>query len=602
MRMICRLLLFLFVSLGYAQEPHLLKSEGREKIINFEFLPDNDYDLEQLLVKDNTDFIQYDSLKKNTEHQSYWVRLSIYNSSVYALRSNLFVFPHIDNTIYYFDHDSGEWEKFRNGLLVPTKKRNYAALPCVFKGRDTSFVYLKVNNKASASAFTPSIFIEKWDVTESREKYLFIVWIITAVSILLFWGYNVIVYFQMRDNITLYYLLILFASLLYVTAHKGFFNYLFEWRFTYFRVFSDSFYYYFDFNTLMNRISSLMVIFGFFQLTKIFLQTKTMLPGIHRLLNGWLIVYLLFTGLNSFFTATNIYPTDFYVNSIHNVFVIISLMLLFFAGIKSYRLNYRPAKYFLAANALPLLLLILLALYFFVFKYHGPGVELLPNLTVLSLILTFAVAMYGRFNILKEELKLKELEAITLKSEKEKIQLKNHMIELEAEQMQSEMALEKAKAENLELQIQINQRELLSSALNIKQKSKALNELRTYTEKINRDLNDDEKAALSKIKSILLNNQILDSTWETFRFHFEKVHPDFFKNLFSAHPNLTPNEVRLCAYLHINLSVKEVASLQNVDPASVRKAKTRLNKKIRANELAGNSKIFINNLKTDTQD
>ncbi|HEY8896589.1 MAG TPA: LuxR C-terminal-related transcriptional regulator, partial [Niastella sp.] len=49
------------------------------------------------------------------------------------------------------------------------------------------------------------------------------------------------------------------------------------------------------------------------------------------------------------------------------------------------------------------------------------------------------------------------------------------------------------------------------------------------------------------------------------------------------HPTLTKNEIRLCAYFHINLSTKEIASLLNIDPASVRRAKTRLYKKMGVN-------------------
>jgi len=58
------------------------------------------------------------------------------------------------------------------------------------------------------------------------------------------------------------------------------------------------------------------------------------------------------------------------------------------------------------------------------------------------------------------------------------------------------------------------------------------------------------------------------------------VHPSFFNNLQTAHPQLTKYELRLYAYFHINLSTKEIAALLNIAPSSVRQAKARLNKKM----------------------
>ena len=81
-------------------------------------------------------------------------------------------------------------------------------------------------------------------------------------------------------------------------------------------------------------------------------------------------------------------------------------------------------------------------------------------------------------------------------------------------------------------------------------------------------------------KSTLQDNLHLDTDWNKFRIHFEQVHPNFFEELQSKYPTLTQNEQRLCAYFHINLSTKEIATLLNIDPASVRRAKTRLVKKM----------------------
>ena len=85
---------------------------------------------------------------------------------------------------------------------------------------------------------------------------------------------------------------------------------------------------------------------------------------------------------------------------------------------------------------------------------------------------------------------------------------------------------------------------------------------------------------LSGIKDILQSNLYLDGDWNKFKLHFEQVHPYFFQELQAKYPKLTKNELRLLSYFHINLSTKEIAALLNIDPASVRTAKTRLYKKM----------------------
>ena len=65
-----------------------------------------------------------------------------------------------------------------------------------------------------------------------------------------------------------------------------------------------------------------------------------------------------------------------------------------------------------------------------------------------------------------------------------------------------------------------------------------------------------------------------------FEHHFEQAHAKFFKNLYSAHPGLTPGEVRICAYLIMNLSNKEIASIVNKSVRSVESTRYRIGKKL----------------------
>lgn len=68
--------------------------------------------------------------------------------------------------------------------------------------------------------------------------------------------------------------------------------------------------------------------------------------------------------------------------------------------------------------------------------------------------------------------------------------------------------------------------------------------------------------------------------WEIFKINFEQTHSGFFSRLYGKHPDLTPIEARMCAYLAMNLSSKEIASLTNRSLRSVESIRYRLNKKI----------------------
>jgi len=82
--------------------------------------------------------------------------------------------------------------------------------------------------------------------------------------------------------------------------------------------------------------------------------------------------------------------------------------------------------------------------------------------------------------------------------------------------------------------------------------------------------------------------QILQSNLKTLDFlpffsNFEKIHPNFRQSLQKIIPDITTNELKLCAFLRLNLSSKEISLLLNITPESVNKARYRLRKKIELN-------------------
>ena len=79
---------------------------------------------------------------------------------------------------------------------------------------------------------------------------------------------------------------------------------------------------------------------------------------------------------------------------------------------------------------------------------------------------------------------------------------------------------------------------------------------------------------------MLLKGQDDDEQWREFESRFERVHIDFLKNLQKKYPNLSPTEKRLCAFLRLNMTTKEIANIMHVSSRAVEQSRYRLRKKL----------------------
>jgi AraC family chitin signaling transcriptional activator len=91
---------------------------------------------------------------------------------------------------------------------------------------------------------------------------------------------------------------------------------------------------------------------------------------------------------------------------------------------------------------------------------------------------------------------------------------------------------------------------------------------------------DDGNRSIKSIISTINKNITEGDSWSVFKESFDNADKDFLKKMKVAHPSLTPNDLRLCAYLRLNLSSKEVAPLLNISVRSVEIKRYRLRKKM----------------------
>jgi DNA-binding NarL/FixJ family response regulator len=68
--------------------------------------------------------------------------------------------------------------------------------------------------------------------------------------------------------------------------------------------------------------------------------------------------------------------------------------------------------------------------------------------------------------------------------------------------------------------------------------------------------------------------------WEQFASHFNEVNNDFLKKLKAQHPFISNTDIKVCTYLRLNLSTKEIAQLMNISVRGVEISRYRLRKKL----------------------
>lgn len=175
----------------------------------------------------------------------------------------------------------------------------------------------------------------------------------------------------------------------------------------------------------------------------------------------------------------------------------------------------------------------------------------------------------------KQKLKFKNQEK---KYEEEQLKLQ-YLHNLEISKAESELVA--IKNEKLNAEIEFKNSELASSAMHLVQKGELISKIKTELENISKSLsNDKNQKEIKKLLKVLNEDDNKDKDWEYFAQHFDKVHSDFLISLKEKYPNISPNELKLCAYLRMNLSTKEISQLMNISVRGVEISRYRLRKKL----------------------
>lgn len=158
----------------------------------------------------------------------------------------------------------------------------------------------------------------------------------------------------------------------------------------------------------------------------------------------------------------------------------------------------------------------------------------------------------------------------SLQREKQ-LHLEKQEAELQTKLDKEEQLRLRAEQQLLETQQQQLQKEMMANVLQLEHKKEVFSQIKEK-------LNDNHELNINRIWNEEL---LLDNDFNEAKRHIQQVHPDFFGLLNQkAQQKLTPLDLKLCAYLHLQMDTKKIASILHIEPKSVRMSRYRIKQKL----------------------
>jgi ligand-binding sensor domain-containing protein len=195
---------------------------------------------------------------------------------------------------------------------------------------------------------------------------------------------------------------------------------------------------------------------------------------------------------------------------------------------------------------------------------------------ILYIVSIIVVLLFG-FNILDQKYQREQ----KILEEKQMQELNQKESEIEKISIKSQEEITRLQNEKLEADLRHMNNELATATMHILNKNEFITGIKNHLNQIiKKNGTEDSKKELVQITRDIENNISADSDWEHFQFHFDRVHGDFTNRFKGTFPGLSPQEIKLSAYLRMNLSTKEIAQLLNISVRGVEISRYRLRKKL----------------------
>jgi len=213
-----------------------------------------------------------------------------------------------------------------------------------------------------------------------------------------------------------------------------------------------------------------------------------------------------------------------------------------------------------------------------------------------------AILYHKRISSQQKEIQIREAKQALTQKELEKASLEKSALEKEflLAETQNKLALaelEKSKIEREALQnkLDFKNAEFTKAAIHLSQRNELVRTFLDELKAINHQTPTELSIKLNKVINHFSMVQGINSDAETFHMNMEVEYKEFLFRLTNRFPDLTENEKRLCSQIRLNLSIKDIASINNISVKSVEMARYRLRKKIGLDHEEGLAN-FLNNL------
>jgi len=168
---------------------------------------------------------------------------------------------------------------------------------------------------------------------------------------------------------------------------------------------------------------------------------------------------------------------------------------------------------------------------------------------------------------------------------KKEIEINEQKIKFEAETTEKKREIKELKNQQLQYELRHKSQELASSTMNIIRKNEMLLEMMHKISKVTTEikLNSDSSNVLSRLNKMeksIKQNIKNDNNLKRFEENFDLVYENYLKRLGEQYPELNTSDKKLCAYLKMDLSSKDIAPLMNMSVRSVETNRYRLRKKM----------------------
>jgi AraC family chitin signaling transcriptional activator len=195
------------------------------------------------------------------------------------------------------------------------------------------------------------------------------------------------------------------------------------------------------------------------------------------------------------------------------------------------------------------------------------------------LLMSGGLYLYYRWN------NLRYIQKLALSEEELKHQKMIFEMELQSE---SELNRQEYEKHILELEIQSKSSQVAGKSLSIAKQSEMIDNIQDIL-----DTETDFNKLKSEIKKAIKINSVNKNEWESFETNLNQIHNEFIINLTKKYPNLTSKDIKLCIYLKMNLSSKEIAPMMNISFRGVELQRYRLRKKLSLTQEENLSKFLL---------